>query len=289
MMRMIIKILILLLHGSIIAQSFEWDCENGAITDTFTVNNYDNGAATLSSTFAHSGTYSVRIAYPNNEAGVELHAAFDSSASLFVRKYEYYGSEWSGNWPIGLKTSRYFTNPNAANNGSSPNAYAYMSEKLIWQTYDADCDELYGEGYNNAIYNLDLEGQYALTDTFGNGYPQIRTGHWYKYETWMVLNSDVDEADGVLKVWIDDVQVYSNETVVWRSSSRGCPNGTAWHYMWFGGNYSGATCGNPSETLYRYIDDFYISSTPDTSDTSQSEEAVSQKKTDVSSVTEDSN
>jgi hypothetical protein len=33
--------------------------------------------------------------------------------------------------------------------------------------------------------------------------------------------------------------------------------------MWFGGNYSGATFGGPTETLYRYIDDLYLSKTLD--------------------------
>jgi hypothetical protein len=36
--------------------------------------------------------------------------------------------------------------------------------------------------------------------------------------------------------------------------------------MWLGGNYSGATFGNPSTTLYRYIDDVYVSTTLDRTD-----------------------
>ncbi len=45
--------------------------------------------------------------------------------------------------------------------------------------------------------------------------------------------------------------------VGWRSgySETGCRRYT--------GNYSGATFGDPSETLYRYIDDLYLSTTLD--------------------------
>jgi len=241
---------------------FENDMETGTLNSIFAndVNVYGGVEVSLSTDFAHSGTKSVKIGYPNDEAGVELKPnPFPPTPSLFTRKYEYYAPGWEGNWPVGLKTSRYFTTPTYTTEGG----YAYMSEKLIWQTYAASCDLQYGMGMNNAIINLDLVDRYQPNETFLNGLPYIRTGHWYKFETWMVLNSDVDVPDGVLKVWIDSVPVYSNEAVVWKSTDRGAPNGDGWQSMWFGGNYSGATCGDPSQTLYRYIDDVYLSTTLD--------------------------
>jgi hypothetical protein len=229
----------------------------------YDANCYGGGACAVSTTQANSGTKSIRLTYGVNEAGCELKPeAFSSTTSLFTRKYEFYDSNWTGNWPIGLKTSRYFTTSDWST-GSEPSAYAYASEKLIWQTYGATCSENYGMGLNVAILNLDLEDTYGAGENFGNGLPYIRAGRWYKYETWMVLNSGVNVADGVLKIWIDDVLVYDNNSVVWKSSLRGVPNGSGWQSMWFGGNYSGATCGNPSTTLYRYIDDVYLSTTLD--------------------------
>jgi hypothetical protein len=210
----------------------------------------------------HSGNRCIRLGYPVNEAGVELQVnnlatrAGETSKSLYTRKYEYYGDEWQGNWPVGLKTSRYFTD--------ARRHAAYMSEKLIWQTYNGDQNDQYGRGLNNAIGNLDLKATYKEDQLFGNGLPYLRTGHWYKFETWMVLDSAVDANDGVLRVWIDDVLVYNNQSVPWRSTKRGVTEGgNYWSNMWFGGNYSGATFGAPSETLYRYIDDLYLSTTLD--------------------------
>jgi hypothetical protein len=244
---------------------FRDDIENGSLAEIFVagVNTYGGVGVEISTEVAHSGTRSVRIRYPNDEAGVELHAApFAETPSLFTRKYELYASGWEGNWPVGLKTARYFTRPDFTF-GTEGDAYAYMSEKLVWQTYDSTCDEEFALGMNNAIYDLDLEDTYGADETFGNGLPYIRTEHWYEFETWMVMNSAVDAADGVLQVWIDDVLVYSNENVVWRSTERGVPNGDGWQSMWFGGNYSGAICGGPSVTLDRYIDDVYLSTTLD--------------------------
>jgi hypothetical protein len=207
--------------------------------------------------------HSTKIVYAADEAGVELEVApFDATPSLFVRKYEYFAPGWEGNWPVGLKTSRYFTRADYSTD-EAPAAFAYASEKLIWQTYEGDPDDLYARGSNTAIFDLDLETTYSEATLFGNGLPFIRTGHWYKMETWMVLNSVVDAADGVLSIWIDDQLVHDQSDVVWKSSARGVPNGDGWQSMWFGGNYSGATFGSPSEPVTRYVDDVYLSTTLD--------------------------
>ena len=252
-------------HSEVIISS---NLEVDTLDEVFSgVNKYAGVTVELSSDYSHSGRKSIKIGYPKDEAGVELQVpSFSSTTTLFTRKYEYYALGWESNWPIGLKTSRYFTTPNYGISGSLPGGYAYMSEKLIYQTYDATCNEEYGMGLNNAIYNMDLKSTYSTAQIFRNSASFIRTGHWYKYETWMVLNSAVDKADGVLKLWIDDVLVYSNEAVMWKSSARGVPNGDGWQSMWFGGNYSGAICGGPSETLYRYIDDVYLSTSYDRDD-----------------------
>ena len=142
----------------------------------------------------------MRITYPVDEAGVELHAApFAETPSLYTRKYELFAAGWEGNWPVGLKTARYFTRADFGT-GTDGDAFAYMSEKLVWQTYDSTCDEEFGLGMNNAIYDLDLEDTYGEDEIFGNGLPYIRTEHWYKFETWMVLNSAADVAEAPISV-----------------------------------------------------------------------------------------
>jgi hypothetical protein len=255
---------------------FSWDVESSPVGELYNgtpdqpfddVNRYagiiTDIVDTVPGSACHSGTRCIRLGYPGNEAGVELQVrdllarTGEETKSLFIRKYEYYGDEWQTNWPVGLKTSRCFTDV-------SGRGAAYMSEKLIYQTYGGDADDLYERGMNNAIGDLDLKAAYDPNQEFGNGLPYIRTGHWYKYETWMVLDSAVDANDGVLQVWIDDVLVYNNTSVPWRSTERGVTRGgNYWAHMWFGGNYSGATFGAPTETLYRYIDDLYLSTTLD--------------------------
>lgn len=244
------------------AEIWSWDVESsdvGVLNNDTTgqqfdnVNDYDGVTVNISSDYAHGGSKSIRIGYPSDEAGVELAVNFTATQSLYTRKYEYFAPGWEGNWPVGLKTSRYFTS-----------GTTYHSEKMIWQTYDATCNEQFGMGMNSAIYNLDIEKMYAEAEIFSNGLPYIRTGHWYKIETWMVLNSGDGVADGILQIWIDDVQVYSNTAVKWEDSARGATGGLGgWTSMWFGGNYSGAVCGGPDTTVYRYIDDLYLSTTLD--------------------------
>lgn len=237
------------------------------------VNTYDGGTAVLSTALMRGSSKTVRIAYPNDEAGVELKPSpFTATDSLFVRSHEYFSEAggsyggaagWATNWPVGLKTGRYFTRNDFSTGAAEPNANAYCSEKLAWQTYGGDPSDLYARGYNNAIFNLDLEGTYGSGVNFANGLPYLREGYWYKFERWYVLNSAVDAADGIMRVWIDDQLVCDRTNVVWRSTSRGCPNGSAWQSMWFGGNYSGAAFGGPSGTLHRYLTDFYLSTTLD--------------------------
>jgi hypothetical protein len=243
---------------------FSSDIESTTLDQLFVdVNQYGGIEVSISTDVAHSGSQAIKVTYTSDEGGVELKPPpFSSTGSLFVRKYEYYGPGWEGNWPVGLKTSRCFTRSDWSIE-EEPNAFAYLSEKLVWQTYDGDPDDQYGRGLNGAVFNLDIEATYPPTTLFGNGLPYIRTEHWYKMETWLVLNSAVDAADGVLQIWIDDKAVLDRNDVAWRSTSRGVPNGDGWQSMWFGGNYSGADFGGPSQPLDRYIDDLYLSTTLD--------------------------
>jgi len=244
---------------------FGSDLEAGSLKQIFQdVNTYGSVHVALSTDVAHSGANSLRITYPADEAGVELKPApFPATKTLFVRKFEYFAPEWEGDWPVGLKTGRYFTRPDFST-GAEPDAFAYLSEKMLWQSYQGDAREPYGRGLCMAIFNQDIEAVYAATTLFGNGLPYIRTGHWYKIETWLALDSAVDAGDGILQIWIDDKLVLNRKDISWRSTERGVPNGgEGWQSMWFGGNYSGAIFGGPSRSLRRYMDDLHLSTTLD--------------------------
>ncbi len=285
--------------GGKVGVFFSSDLEQGELNDIFLEANKLNGiTCELSKEYAHSGSRSIKLGYPNDEAGVALkpypfshYGLPQGTETLFVRKYELFTPGWEGNWPIGLKTSRYFTRSDWTTGGDD-NKSAYLSEKLIWQTYDTTCNEQVALGMNNACINCDIVDQYQPNELFSNGLPYIRTGHWYKFETWLRMDSAIDTNDGVLKVWIDDVLVFASDHVPFRtaggkpaaphpcSAAQNRPavlyprpdhpteDGVGWQSMWFGGNYSGdkEICGGPDQTVYRYLDDLYLSTTCDRAD-----------------------
>lgn len=225
----------------------------------------------------------VRIDYDADEDGIEMYpAVWTPSQSVYCRWYMMFSSNWEQNWPVGLKTNRFFTTEDGTFVvGDPPNAgTVYCSTKFIWQGYpppvgDVDRDDdLYGWGCNHACNNMEVPTEYTSGMVFGNGLPYIRTGHWYKCESWFVLNSSVNAADGVLQCWIDDVLVYDYTDWPWASTGSSNPGGQnrsvtsygdgGWCRMWFGGNYSGASFGFPSgATLSRYEDGYYLSTTLD--------------------------
>ncbi|MCG8004692.1 MAG: hypothetical protein JAY88_14730 [Candidatus Thiodiazotropha lotti] len=261
---------------------FSWSCEDHPLGDIYNgssanhpfdqINWYNNGTAQVVDTVAngapHSGSRCIQINYTQDESEVNLQVndirtrVGGTTNSLFTRKYERFGPEWIGNWPRGLKTGRYFTGYGIPQNG-----YAYHSEKMVWNDGYAS-NESYGRGMNSALGDLDLIAWYGAGDLFGNGLPYLRADHWYKIETWMVLDSAVDANDGVLQIWIDDVLVYNNTSVPWRQSTRGCSLvcltlGEDWTNMWFGGNYTNSGTFPAATTLRLWIDDLYMSTTLD--------------------------
>lgn len=218
---------------------------------------------------AYSGSFSIKIGYPGDEAGVELKVfPFTGTRNLFLRYYEYYSSHWDTNYPHGLKIGRWFLQDNYQIGTNNP----YISTK--W--WNSGCLDDYWPSTNFAIRNCDVKD--SLDFTFGNDQNFVRSGHWYKIEIWLVIPASphlidcVSEptcADGAcaghMKIWIDDIQVKNEENLCWYRTCDGTTNtsNTTWESGWFGGNYSGSACGSPSETVYRYIDDLYVSSTLD--------------------------
>jgi hypothetical protein len=160
--------------------------------------------------------------------------------------------------------------------GDDPYNVPYVSEKIPYPGYETSPDprlEAYVSAGSWAYCNRfgatpdEYSGTYDSGDVFGNGLPYIRTGHWYKFERWYVMNSGNDVADGVIRLWIDDVEVVNLTNIPWRSVIRDTDNtadgyGTTWMSMWIGGNYSnsGTFTGG---TKRRYISDPYFSTTLD--------------------------
>lgn len=235
--------------------------------------------AVLETTIVRPGhTKSIHLAYNADEDGTDLillgtgvGGTMPATSSLFIRTYEYFDGAWSGNWPQGLKTARIFTRPDNIGCQDSPYNVAYVSEKILYPGYETSPDprvEAYVTNGSWAYCNRpEIGSTYGSGDLFGNGLPYIRTGRWYKFERWYVINSADEAANGVLQLWIDDVQVLNRTNVVYRSSSNGADNpgsgyGTQWMSMWIGGNYSntGTFTGG---SKHRYISDPYFSTTLD--------------------------
>lgn len=243
----------------------------------------NNGAVTtLQSAVTRPGGSSkaIRIAYDVEDDGVELYPpAFAATHSLYTRWYMMVGPEWTGFWPVGLKTNRYFTNVDHRVIVGDPGAEGdiYCSTKFFWQRYpqdggDSTADHVWG--LNHACNNMEVPTAYQAGTLFNNGLPYIRAGYWYKLELWMVVNSAVNANDGILQSWVDDRLVFSSTTWPWANVGNGASNPggqsrsvtqglNGWMSMWFGGNISAATFPPGGASLFRYEDGYYLSTTLD--------------------------
>jgi hypothetical protein len=222
---------------------------------------------------------SLYISYGEDEA--EWHGTVDfverglasGTTTIYARKWIYFPALWESHWPVGLKTSRFFTD-------SSDGQAAYFSEKYVWQNYPGDPgpgggggdpDLAYAWGLNHACYNDDRIQKYTDEMIFGNGLPYIRTGHWYALETFAQMNSADNVADGILESRVDGVVVSRLTDVAFQASARvdsegnSPKNGTHWFSMWFGGNISTTSNDNfpTGQRLIRYEDGYYLSTTAD--------------------------
>jgi hypothetical protein len=220
------------------------------------------------------GEYSIKLVYPGNEAGLQmqLNNASDGgqflqngTKTLYLRWYEYFSGSWAGNIPAGLKIGRWFTE------GSG-----YISQKLVngrcnWGIdYHCDATDNF-PGFNHAIRDFDVAGELETP---------VSLNAWHKIEFYMVFDdyvcgkgndcsvSSVDclpsnpSCSGTLIMWIDNEEVMRDENFCWLREGDS-ETGTKWQSGWFGGNYSGSSCGAPDKSLVRYLDDFYVSTTLD--------------------------
>lgn len=237
-------------------------------------------AATISTDFARPGkTKSVKMVYNSDEAGDDLiiygtsigGSFVETSPSLFVRSYERFEGPWEGHWPQGLKTGRYFTRPDNTTSGPLSGNYAYTSEKIIYPGYETSPDprtyDYVVSGALAYLHSAEINAIYSAGQLFGNGLPYLRTGHWYKLERFYQLNSAMDVPDGIMQWWIDDVLVLNRTDIMFKQTDADgdvdVPNGDTWKSGWFGGNYSNTGTFTPPSTLYRYLTDFYMSTTLD--------------------------
>jgi hypothetical protein len=242
------------------------------------VNNHDNGTTTLQSTVTRPGGSSkcIRIGYPNDEAGTQLpFPNFAPTPTLYVRWWMMLDENWSGDFPVGLKTPRIFTSEDYF----LADTDTYLSSKMLWMKYaddtgfqpdgpqlNPDSEAVWGQCHS--IHNLDIGAKYPDVN-LDNGQMYVRAGYWYSYEMYLQMNSADGVADGILETRIDR-QVMMNDTAVrWiDSAGRGISTGIeGFRSMWFGGNASYSPTGggwaHPGITLYRYEDGYYVSTTAD--------------------------
>jgi hypothetical protein len=243
-------------------------------------NNDNNGDSIVQSAVTRPGGQSkaIRIAYVQDESmstlvvyGTTASPAgpMPATTSLFVRSYEMVDAGWATHWPQGLKTARIYAGNQGQGCISAPYDIPYISEKIIYPGYSTSPDprvEDYVTSGSWAYCNrTEIEANYTVDMTVANGLPYLRTGVWYKWERWYVMNSGNDVADGILQIWIDDVLVLNRTNVVYRSVSAGTggAGGTSWGSMWFGGNFSNTGSFTATPPIYRYIDSPYLSTTLD--------------------------
>lgn len=241
---------------------FTWDAESSPIGDLYNptpghpfseieFSLSGNGQPNLHITDeqAYEGTKSIRITYYQTEDGpVMWFPELQLPGDAFVRTIDLTWFErfegFNGQWPDGLKISRFFTGPRS-------NVFSGVVSSNKWYTGYSAGDQ-YGYQINNAIGNMDI-----VYPDGGELNPPIQDGQWYKIRIRMELNSGDGVPDGVMQQWINDVLLLDRHDIAFADSGRiqgALFNG--WRHMWIGGNWSDS---QPIATpAYRYIDNISL-------------------------------
>lgn len=256
--------------------------------DIFTIDTNTYGSAAsgsqLQSGVTRPGGSSkcIQISYGADDDGTELiFPAFAPTKTLYYRWSMMLGSEWSGHFPVGLKTTRTFTQSDWSAIVGEPgiDGQSYASPKL-WMRYPTDNgfnpdypamgvendDKIWGTCI--ATMNLDIGAHFDPATLFNNGLSHVRAGYWYMMEIYQTMNSANGVADGSFEWRIDGRPVYVNNAVKWIDSSRYVVYGlNGWQSMWFGGNasYGGGGGFTPppfTTPFHRWEDDYYVSTQP---------------------------
>jgi hypothetical protein len=106
---------------------------------------------------------------------------------------------------------------------------------------------------------------YALTDSWKSGTSaQLSPGRWVRLEQHVKLNDATAKvgvgvkANGVYEVWLDGVQVYYADNLIYRQTSDLKTDGI-FFIWWYGG---GGDAYNAREDQYMYFDNFIVSTQP---------------------------
>lgn len=196
----------------------------------------------------------IAISYIHDESQLTLSPPrFAPTKTLYVRRWERFSTNWGNNWPVGLKTSRWFTD-----------GIAYLSEKFVWQRYPHD-----GGSRNDPVWgitNASVSDDQTVAYTTSTR-PRVDT--WHKMETFMEMNTALNIPNGRVRMWLDDLLVFDRPNAFVKDAS---PTGIeGWTSGWFGGNCSYSEAHAPAGgwafpaglTLMRYIDSPYLSTTLD--------------------------
>ncbi|WP_243373865.1 hypothetical protein [Geotalea sp. SG265] len=145
--------------------------------------------------------------------------------------------------------------------------YSKLSDNTSWGSNSAKLKMLrFNMEDNDVIPELD-HGTYMVFIGTSNAFTGIYTpdNNWHKYLWEFTAQSASGTADGVIRLWVDDVKVWEKTNVKWNSYGS-IKNGTlfqygyvtSWNFFYMQGNLSGDYNG---PTKYMYWDDYIIATT----------------------------
>ncbi|PAV27035.1 hypothetical protein CF392_02545 [Tamilnaduibacter salinus] len=130
-----------------------------------------------------------------------------------------------------------------------------LSMNFLSNIRDLDGDGVKDNSITTLSNNTDFEPVGA--DGTKTTQEEFYGANWRKVAFYMEMNSSPGVRDGVLKQWVDDQLIFSNENVPWMGPSS--PGNRKWNIVHFGGNsHFHAYPDEDRREEWYAIDDIYI-------------------------------
>jgi hypothetical protein len=230
-------LIVLPLSVSAATQYFDWDAESGTFADTFDVYN-DPSAVSISTTRAHSGTKSVY--YNPYEPGADQ----TNPPVVYVPNINTMYVTWW--WWI----------PSALEGGEGGQHFFRFGSSAIgnsWEDGQLDPAIAAPGATGFGVDLFDGVGGDSLT-LYHSIVPSLPTNQWFKFALVATINSPAGTANGALRIWINDAEVYSNSSVLFATTGATAFTTTKWNRFFLVTNFDNATLS----TGYWYMDDIQV-------------------------------
>ncbi|MFV0275537.1 MAG: polysaccharide lyase [Bacilli bacterium] len=216
--------------------------------------NWDNGLSTRTKIINDDDNKVLQVYYPENkfgpiDTGMQVEFTLDKNNEYYM-SYDFkfdsnfsFGSDSKGGKLPGI------TGGSRCGNDFKCDGTDGFSARFMWKK------EGLGELY---LYHVDMKHTYGDDIAFINNKNQIQftRNKWYNIKEYVKINTESNEYDGIIKVWIDDILVVNINNV--RLTTNGDLIDTFYFSTFHGGNN---LLWTPENDSYMYYDNIKVSKT----------------------------